>query len=59
MPEKIRVFETELKTTKAQGLKIVPKGSNSAREGAFPLVTQSVPLTRELILRLIELIKKV
>lgn len=59
MPEKLRVFESELKTGKVQDLKISPKRGDSARDGALPQMARGVPLTRELILRLIELIKKV
>ena len=59
MTEKIRVFESESKSGKAQKLQIHLKREEPSREGLFPPVRHEVPLTRDLILRLIELIKQV
>jgi hypothetical protein len=59
MPEKIRVFESEIEPGKVQKLQANPKRDDPARERILPLSRQQIPLTRELILRLIELIKQV
>ena len=59
MPEKIRVFEAETKHGKAPNLQVQHKGEEPASDGVLTPVRLEVPLTRDLILRLIELIKQV
>ena len=59
MPEKIRVFESESQTGKAPKLEIRPKREEPHTDGLFKPVRHQAPLTRDLILRLIELIKQV
>jgi hypothetical protein len=59
MPENIRVYESESKASKSPKLQVHVKREESARDGLLPPIRREVPLTRDLILRLIEIIKQV